>query len=164
MLTAAVMPRLLKLPVGNCDSSLTSSRLSPSDAPSRGHANSGDEPSWLEFDEGGFLGHAARAYRYLKQGNACQRFAEQSIGACLSDHGRTRAQRYAILAAAYVQQGELEQAAAIGEQVVSEAWHLHSRHVDEEVTNLVKVVKRRQSKGGRDFLGAAREYLTARAG
>ena len=45
MLTAAVIPRYLKLPVGNCDSSFTSSRLSPSDAPSRGHGNSGDIPS-----------------------------------------------------------------------------------------------------------------------
>ena len=45
MLTAAVMPRLLKLPVGNCDSSLTHRRDSPSCFPSRGQGSSGVIPS-----------------------------------------------------------------------------------------------------------------------
>ena len=35
MLTATDMPRLLKLPVGNCDSSLIHNRDSPSRSPSR---------------------------------------------------------------------------------------------------------------------------------
>ena len=41
MLTAMVMPRLLKLPVGSRDSSLTHSRDSPRNAPSRGQGSSG---------------------------------------------------------------------------------------------------------------------------
>ena len=44
-LTAAVMPRLLKLPVGNCDSSFTSRFASPSCFPRRGHGSSGVIPS-----------------------------------------------------------------------------------------------------------------------
>jgi hypothetical protein len=38
MLTATAMPRDLKLPVGSCDSSLTSKCFSPNDAASRGQA------------------------------------------------------------------------------------------------------------------------------
>ena len=45
MLMATDMPRLLKLPVGNCDSSLMSSRDSPMSLPSRGHGKSGVMPS-----------------------------------------------------------------------------------------------------------------------
>src|SRR5436305_1636083 len=41
MLTAVVMPRLLKLPVGSCDSSLMRRRFSPSAAPRRGQGKSG---------------------------------------------------------------------------------------------------------------------------
>ncbi len=45
MLTATVIPRLLKLPVGNCDSSLIDKRSRPSTLPRRGHGNSGVMPS-----------------------------------------------------------------------------------------------------------------------
>jgi hypothetical protein len=122
-----------------------------------------DAIAWLEFDEGGFLGHAARAQRYLKRGKACERLAAQAIETCLHEHGRTRAQRQAILAAAYVQQGKLDQAAATGEQVVKNAWRLNSRHVDEEIAGLVSVVERRNAAGTERFLTAAREYLVARS-
>src|SRR5437762_1756589 len=39
------MPRLLKLPVGNCDSSLTHRRPSPSSRANRGQSSNGDIPS-----------------------------------------------------------------------------------------------------------------------
>ncbi len=45
MLMAAAIPRLLKLPVGSCDSSLTHNFFKPSCAPSRGQGKSGVIPS-----------------------------------------------------------------------------------------------------------------------
>jgi tetratricopeptide (TPR) repeat protein len=126
------------------------------------HTRPGDGPQWLDFDTGGMYGHAARAYRYLRRGADCARFAEQAVAACQPGHSRTRAQRYAILAAAHLQTGELEHAAATGSQVVRQAWNLHSRHVDEEIITLAKAIKRRNTGSGREFLGQAREYLTTR--
>jgi hypothetical protein len=126
------------------------------------HARPGDGPQWLDFDAGGLLGHAARAFRYLRRGTDCARLAEQAVAACQPKHSRTRAQRYAILAAAHVQSGELEQAAATGSQIVREAWSLHSRHVDEEIIGLTRAIKRRKARSGQGFLDQAREYLTAR--
>jgi hypothetical protein len=123
----------------------------------------GDGPEWLDFDVGGMYGHAARAYRYLRRGTDCARFAGQAIAACQPEHSRTRAQRYAILAAAHVQSGELEQAAVTGSQIVRVAWNLHSRHVDEEIIGLAKAIRRRNARSGQEFLDQAREYLTARA-
>ena len=62
--------------------------------------------------------------------------ARDSIDHCRSDHGRTRTQRGAILAAADLQAGQLEQAAVVGSQLVTEAWNLHSRHVYDEISFL----------------------------
>jgi hypothetical protein len=45
MLTATAIPRLLKLPVGNWDSSLISRLSSPNSLPNRGQASSGVIPS-----------------------------------------------------------------------------------------------------------------------
>jgi hypothetical protein len=76
--------------------------------------------NWLDFDEGGLWGHAARAYRDLGQ-PAAERYAEQSLAHCHADHSRTRAQRHAILATAYLQRGEVEQACVVGQRVVMAA-------------------------------------------
>jgi hypothetical protein len=121
-----------------------------------------DNPDWLDFDVGGLLGHAARAYRYLRQGKECARFAEDSIARCSTGHGRTRAQRLAILAAAHVQLGNLDEAAAVGLRMVVDAWQLHSRHVDEEVAGLVRALDGTRATTTHEFLDQAREYLVAR--
>jgi transcriptional regulator with XRE-family HTH domain len=122
-----------------------------------------DNPDWLDFDEGGLWGHAARAYRYLKKGHDCARYAREAFDHCQTNHGRTRAQRAAILAAGHLQLGDLEQAAALGSRVVTDAWNLHSRHVYEEVAFLVRALDGKRASGSRDFLEQAREYLVARA-
>lgn len=105
-----------------------------------------DNPDWLDFDEGGLWGHAARAYRYLQRGRDCARYAQDAIAHCRRTHGRTRAQRAAILAAAHVQLGQLDQAAALGVEVVADAWNLHSRHVYEEVATLTRALDGRRAK------------------
>lgn len=122
-----------------------------------------DEPTWLDFDEGGLWGHAARAYRYLHQGDQSARYAQDSIARCPSDHGRTHAQRSAILAAAYLRLGHVDQAASVGCDVVAEAWNLHSRHVYEEVAFLVRAIDGKHAHGADAFLDQAREYLVARS-
>jgi len=67
------------------------------------------------------------------------------------------------LAAGYLQLGHLDQAAALGSELVSAAWNLHSRHVYEEVATLAQALDGKRARGSRDFLDQAREYLVARS-
>lgn len=121
------------------------------------------EPDWLDFDEGGYWGHAARAYRDLGQLDKAEQYAQKSVGLCLVGHGRTRAQRIAIQATAYLQMGEVDAAAAAGLQVVNDAWNLQSGHVFGEVAQLVTAITPFRSPDASEFLDQARELLTARA-
>jgi transcriptional regulator with XRE-family HTH domain/tetratricopeptide (TPR) repeat protein len=120
------------------------------------------EPEWLDFDEGGFLGHAARAYRDLGHMRKAEEYAAKSVGLCLRDHSRTRAQRTTIQATAYLSLGEVDAAAAAAERVVREAWNLHSGHVFGEVAQLVSAIAPFGTPVARDFLDQAHELLAAR--
>ncbi len=129
-------------------------------------AGSGDDgPDWLDFDEGGLWGHAARAYRYLDDGAACERHAERATALCQQSHGRTRAQRQAILATGQLRGGNVDQAANTAIAVVAAAWILTSRHVDQEIAVLARAVQRTGSRSATctDFVDRARVYLAARA-
>lgn len=128
------------------------------------------DPDWLDFDEGGLWGHAARAYRDLAAvtggdrnlARQAQKFAEESLGLCRMTHCRTRAQRRAILAAAWVELGEIEQASAVATQVVVDAWNLHSGHVYREVQKLNRAITPTKSRAGAAFTERAGEYLHVR--
>jgi transcriptional regulator with XRE-family HTH domain len=120
------------------------------------------EPEGLDFDEGGYWGHAARAYRDLGRLAEAEQYAQRSVGLCLPAHGRTRAQRYAIHAAAHLRMGEVDAAAAAGEHIVREAWTLHSSHVFGEIAQLAKQLAQHKSPVAADFLDQARELLEAR--
>ena len=120
------------------------------------------EPDWLDFDEGGYWGHAARAYRDLGQLQKAEQYAEKSVGLCLAEHIRTRAQRNAIQATAHLHMGEIDAAAAAGLQVVDDAWNLHSGHVFGEVDRLVAAIAPLRAVEAEEFLEQARELLTAR--
>ncbi len=50
-------------------------------------------PDWLDFDEGGLWGHAARAHRDLGHLDRAREFAQQALTHCRDTHRRTRAQR-----------------------------------------------------------------------
>jgi len=121
------------------------------------------EPEWLDFDEGGYWGHAARAYRDLGQADEAERCARKSVGLCLAGHSRTRAQRTTIYATAHLSMGEVDAAAAAGEQIVREAWNLHSGHVFGEIAQLVAAIAPSGTPATADFLEQARELLAARA-
>jgi len=121
------------------------------------------EPEWLDFDEGGYLGHAARAYRDLGHPREAEEYAAKSVGLCLRDHSRTRAQRTTIQATAHLNMGEVDAAAAAAERVVREAWNLHSGHVFGEVAQLVSAIAPLGTPVARDFLDQAHELLAARA-
>ena len=86
-----------------------------------GQSNPGEDPAWVDFDEGGLAGHFARSFRDLNRPSEAERFATRSIDICHPRHLRTRMQRYAILATAHVQQGDLEGACAVGRRVLEEA-------------------------------------------
>jgi tetratricopeptide (TPR) repeat protein len=120
------------------------------------------EPEWLDFDEGGYWGHAARAYRDLGQPREAEECAVKSIRRCLPSHSRTRAQRNTIQATAHLSMGEVDAAAAAAERVVREAWNLHSGHVFGEVRQLVSVIATFGTPVARDFLDQAHELLAAR--
>lgn len=120
------------------------------------------EPEWLDFDEGGYWGHAARAYRDLGLAREAEQYAQRSVGLCLSDHSRTRAQRYAIHATAHLRMGEIDAAAAAAEQVVRGAWNLHSGHVFGEIAQLADAIAPFGTPAADDFLDQARELLAAR--
>jgi len=120
------------------------------------------EPEWLDFDEGGYWGHAARAHRDLGEPGKAEEYAEKSVGLCMAAHSRTRAQRNAIQATAHLSMGEVDAAAAAGEQVVREAWNLHSGHVFGEVAQLARAIAPFGTPAAADFLDQARELLAAR--
>jgi len=139
----------------------TAALFAAEDALSRA-CSSDDDPDWLEFDEGGLRGHAARAYGDLRQSVPAQRYAEESIRLCLSDHSRTRAQRNAILARAHLARGEIEQAAAVGVRIVDDAWNLHSSLVYTEVAALAHTIKTQAVSGTDEFVARVDDLLTAR--
>jgi tetratricopeptide (TPR) repeat protein len=120
------------------------------------------DPDWLDFDEGGYWGHAARAYRDLGELRKAEECAEKSVGLCLPEHGRTRAQRNTIQATAHLRMGELDAAAAAAERVVREAWNLHSGHVFGEVADLVAAIAPFGTPVASEFLDQAHELLAAR--
>jgi hypothetical protein len=124
---------------------------------------SSEEPEWLEFDEGGYWGHAARAHRDLGELRQAEECAARSIGLCLPGHSRTRAQRTTIQATAYLHMGDLDAAAAAAENVVREAWSLHSGHVFAEVAQLRTALAEADTPVAKEFLDQARDLLQARA-
>ncbi len=119
----------------------------------------GDDPGWLDFDQGGLWGHAARAYRDLGRPHRARTFAEDAIRSCRPDHSRTRAQRTAILASALAKLGEFEEAAEVGRRVVTAAWQLRSCHVLCDVSELLGLLG--PGDGSSGFVEQAHELLAA---
>ncbi|MGH3774870.1 MAG: helix-turn-helix domain-containing protein [Pseudonocardiaceae bacterium] len=126
-------------------------------------ASSDKGPDWLDFDEGGLWGHAARAHRDLGHPNRAREFAQQALIHCRDAHRRTRAQRRAILATTLLDSGELDGACSIGEELLVDAWQLHSALVIDDVRRLLDGVTARGTGSGEGFLLRARELLAARS-
>jgi len=124
--------------------------------------SSDDDPDWLDFDQGGLAGHAARALRDLRRPREAEYHAVASLALCQDGHSRTRAQRNAILATAQLQLGNVEAAAATGLLIVADAWRLHSSRVHNDLTTLVRAIESSGSTATKDFLEQARELLAAR--
>lgn len=99
-----------------------------------------DPPSWLDFDRGGLVGHAARAYRDLRRTGRARRFAEEAVEGCRADHVRTKVQRQAILATTLVHGGEIEHACAIGYDLIDNAEPLRSGLVLADVRQLAQLM------------------------
>jgi hypothetical protein len=122
----------------------------------------GEDPPWVEFDEGALAGHLARCFRDLDRPREAERFALRSIQLCQPTHLRTRAQRHAILAGAYAQQGELEEACAVGRQALAEVGRLRSTRTLDDVARLVQLVGASSSQVADDFTEEAAEVLKSR--
>jgi hypothetical protein len=122
-----------------------------------------DEPDWLDFDQGGLSGHAARALRDLQQPGEAKHHAVTSLALCRDEHRRTCAQRNVILATTQLQLGDVETAAATGRLVVADAWSLRSSRVHGELAALVRAIEASGSPAVMDFLEQARELWTVRS-
>lgn len=120
------------------------------------------DPDWLDFDQGGLAGHAARAFRDLRQPREAAHHAVASLALCQDGHSRTRAQRNAILATTQIQLGDVEEAAATALLIVADAWHLRSSHVDNELAALVQTIEMSRSEATKEFAQQARELLASR--
>lgn len=125
-------------------------------------AGSDQGPDWLDFDEGGLWGHAARAHRDLGHPDRAREFAQQALIHCRDTHRRTRAQRRAILAMTLLDSGELDCACRIGEELLVDAWQLHSTLVIDDVRRLIEGIAARRTPSGEGFLLRGRELLAAR--
>jgi hypothetical protein len=116
---------------------------------------SGEQPTWLDFDEGGFAGHAARAMCELARPDEAQRYAAYAIEHCLPDHARTRVQRLVILARALYQLRDHERVASVGEQIVDQAWGLHSTLVRQDILALAEALRDNRSASALHFVSRA---------
>ena len=121
----------------------------------------GADPAWVDFDEGGLAGHLARSFRDLNRPREAERFAVRAIQLCHPTHLRTRVQRYAILASARAQQGDLEGACAVGRQALTEVPRLRSRRTLDDVARLVQLVDASGSQVAHDFTEQARQVLSS---
>jgi hypothetical protein len=121
-----------------------------------------EDPPWIDFDEGGLAGHLTRSFRDLNRPGEAERFAVRSIQLCRPTHLRTRVQRYAILASAHAQQGDLEGACAVGRQALEEMGRLRSKRALDDVARLVEVVGANRSQTTDDFIKDAHEVLKSR--
>jgi len=121
-----------------------------------------EDPPWVDSDEGGLAGHLARCFRDLDRPHEAEQFGVRSIQLCRPTHLRTRVQRYAILASAHAQQGDLESACVIGQQVLDEVPRLRSTRTLDEVARLVELVGANSSQATHDFTKQAREVLRSR--
>jgi transcriptional regulator with XRE-family HTH domain len=122
----------------------------------------GQDPPWVEFDEGALAGHLARCFRDLDRAHEAEPFALQSIQLCQPTHLRTRVQRYAILASAHAQQGDLEEACSVGRHALAEVGRLRSKRTLDDVARLVRLVGASGSQVARDFTEEAAEVLGSR--
>jgi hypothetical protein len=125
-------------------------------------SNPSEDPSWVDFDEGGLTGHLARSFRDLNRPREAEQFAVQSIQLCRPTHLRTRVQRYAILASANAQQGDLEGACAVGRRALEAMGRLRSKRTLDDVARLVEVVSANRSQTTDAFIMHAREILKSR--
>jgi transcriptional regulator with XRE-family HTH domain len=121
-----------------------------------------EDPPWVDFDEGGLTGHLARCFRDLDRPHEAEQFGVRSIQLCRPTHLRTRVQRYAILASAHAQQGDLEGACAVGRLVLAEVPRLRSTRTLDDVARLVQLVGAKSGQATQDFTKQAREVLKSR--
>ncbi|HEV8528694.1 MAG TPA: helix-turn-helix domain-containing protein [Actinomycetes bacterium] len=119
----------------------------------------GEDPPWVEFDEGALAGHLARCFRDLDRPREAEQFALRSIQLCHPAHLRTRVQRYAILASAHAQQGDLEEACVVGRQALAEVGRLRSKRTLDDVARLVQLVGASGSQVAHEFTEEATEVL-----
>jgi MalT-like TPR region len=122
-------------------------------------SNPSEDPSWVDFDEGGLTGHLARSFRDLNRPREAEQFAVRSIQLCRPTHLRTRVQRYAILASAHAQQGDLEDACAVGRQALEEMRRLRSKRTLDDVARLIEALGPNRSQTTDDFIKHAHEVL-----
>jgi hypothetical protein len=111
----------------------------------------------FKLDENLPVGSRRPRLRDLGQARDAERCARQAVGPCLAGHSRTRAQRTTIYATAHLDMGEIDAAAAAGEQIVREGWNLRSGHVFSEIAQLAAAIAPAGTPAAAGFLDQARD-------
>lgn len=90
-------------------------------------AKPGDEPAWSRFfDEAQLSDEFAHCFRDLGKPREALRFAERSLRLRRDSYARSKAFCHTVLATAYLQQGELEEACRTGRELIREVTRLQS--------------------------------------
>ncbi|MGH3343604.1 MAG: hypothetical protein ACRDPK_12155 [Carbonactinosporaceae bacterium] len=92
-----------------------------------GAARPDDDPSWVAFfDDAQLADEFGHCYRDLHLPRQSQRYAEQSLALRSNSYARSRAFCSTVLATAHLEQGDLEQACAVGGDALALAGQLRS--------------------------------------
>lgn len=62
-----------------------------------------------------------------------------------------------------MQAGDIDQAAAVGELVIADAWNQRSKHVQGDIAALAASIAPARSRAARAFTEQARDFLAARS-
>ncbi len=126
------------------------------------HSNTSDTPQWLSyFDEAYIAAKFGHCFRELGQGDRAEYFAHRSLN-MVDGYVRGRTFNVVLLANAHLQQQDLDQACAIGNQALDLASGLQSART----VRYIRDLRRRMSKFSKepvvsDFQARAHELLPA---
>jgi hypothetical protein len=125
-----------------------------------------EEPSpWVSrFDEGALASEAARCLQQVGDLDQAQRAAERIIALRRGDRRRSRAFGQLMLAAVLVQQGKLEQACAVAQEILDTTQELGSYLVIQQIFDLKRRLERYRlgNKVVQVFLPCLEEVLSGR--
>jgi tetratricopeptide (TPR) repeat protein len=123
-----------------------------------------EEPAWTSFfDEAQLADEFGHCYRDLGEPAQAQRFAERSLELRSDSYARSKAFCQTVLATAFLQQDDLEQACAVGGQALEQVSRLRSVRGNEYILEFGRKLAPYQSEPlVREFNARARQLVGSR--